>query len=142
MVDIGDILFKHIISNAKNGYKNYAYQAMRWLSSALEKDRELSASEKQYLRDCLRRSAELEDANKGFHINLGRGKNKTDTVLRDYRAAEIMTLSEGSNLKYDDRLSKAVAEINKDFPEAPAGKKTVEKAYEDYKEAVLINRAE
>ena len=79
---------------------------------------------------------ELDDANKGFHLQYGRGKLKKDTLLRDYRAAEFMV--ENSHLNYDERRSLAVEEINENFPEQPVDIKAVEAAYTSYQETVLI----
>jgi hypothetical protein len=119
---------------AKDGYKSSSVKLLKRLIESLKENGNLSETEKSYLLECLEKTvaSKPENANRGFNLSYPRGKQKMDTDLRDYRAAQLMRNTEKLGISYEDRLRSAADEINRDFPMSQIDVKTVEKAYSDY----------
>ena len=137
MVELPDLVTKEI-KKAKDGYRTSSMELIEDILRSLKSGIALSDDHKSYLIECLERTVELDDADKGFYLRYGRGKKKSETFQRDYHAAEFML--ENPDLSYDERLSAAADEIYKQFPEFPCDKKTVAAAYTKYKEAIIVTR--
>lgn len=124
---------------AKDGYRASSVEMLVRLVACLKAGGDFTLSERSYLLECLENTLAFkpEDANKGFYLSYPRGKKKTDTVMRDFRAAMSMYHLKNSEIPYGDRLRMVADEINRDFPMFIIDVKTVEKACADYRNEVL-----
>jgi len=118
------------------GYEKPAWDLIEHIWLNLKRDQQITEAQLDYLVECLRRTIDTKDANKGFNLKLGRGKRRSPTYIRDITAARFMVETEKSTLSYEERLQKAVEMIHREFPEALADIKTVEAAYTKYGEEV------
>lgn len=137
MVAVPDYM-KHFISRAKEGYRDDSLYLIKALLEELNTKEILSVTLRDHLIDCLQRTLETDDANSGFFLKMPRGKRRKDTIMRDYRVAQIMVASEGGGMSYKSRLAEAEELIRIEFQETLSDK-VLERAYTMYKPIVLIN---
>ena len=121
------------MTRAKEGYKSDAIALIKMTARHLETSEKIDPQIREYLISALTYTLKTGDANKGFHLKVGRGKQKKDTLLRDYQAAKALERKkQEKDYNHDRALKEVAAEINKDFNDS-IDVKTIETAYTKFK---------
>lgn len=128
--------FENTHAIVRLGYEDYARNLIEETLLALRRD-ELNDSQRIYLVDCLQRTLDGGDANKGFYLKSNKGKKRKAVALRDFHAAAQVIYWTNKGLKHADALEKEKTAINKMFREAPVDIKAIEAAHSQHRKKVM-----
>ena len=119
----------------KLGYEEFSRQLLEEAWIALRRN-ELNEDHRLYLIECLKRTLEIVDANKGFYLKNGKGKKRKPTGLRDLHAAALVMYHHKNGLILEDAFEEANKSLASMFREAPIGVEAVEAAYNKHSKKI------